>query len=76
MGLFTLFGKCVLGKSVLNKEYRDLYFRGCHLNPVLSLATLLAKKIGFKHFVCYLIAQFVGSFCGAMLVRVIFISTY
>ena len=34
---------------------------GCHVNPAVSLAMLIAKRIDFKDFIGYMIAQFIGA---------------
>jgi aquaporin Z len=33
---------------------------GCHLNPAISLAMFLLKKIDASRFIQYIIAQFIG----------------
>lgn len=38
---------------------------GCHINPAVSLAMLMNKKMTFEDFVSYLIAQFLGAFAGS-----------
>lgn len=40
---------------------------GCHINPAVSLACLITKRISAKDFVWYVIAQIVGAFLGAVL---------
>ena len=40
---------------------------GCHVNPAVSLACLLDKRMSVKDFIGYVIAQFVGGFLGALL---------
>lgn len=40
---------------------------GCHINPAVSLAMLISKKIDFKQFVGYVISQFVGALVGSLL---------
>lgn len=38
---------------------------GCHINPAVSLAMLITKKMTVKDFIGYLISQFVGALAGA-----------
>ena len=38
---------------------------GCHINPAVSLAMLISKKMSVKDFVGYIIAQFAGAIVGA-----------
>lgn len=40
---------------------------GCHINPAVSLAMLISKKITLKEFLVYIAAQIVGAFIGAVL---------
>ncbi len=41
---------------------------GCHINPAVSLAMLISKKMSVKDFVCYVAAQILGAIVGAVLV--------
>lgn len=38
---------------------------GCHINPAVSIAMLICKKISVKEFVAYVFAQFLGALAGA-----------
>ena len=38
---------------------------GCHINPAVSIAMLLSKKMSLKDFIGYVIAQFAGATVGA-----------
>ena len=40
---------------------------GCHINPAVSLAMLLSKRMTLKEFLVYVLAQIVGAFVGAAL---------
>lgn len=40
---------------------------GCHINPAVSLAMLISKKITLKEFLVYVAAQIIGAFVGALL---------
>lgn len=53
-GLVYLFCYYTLGK-----------LSGCHLNPAVSLAAFLTKKIEIKQFCFYILAQFLGAIVGA-----------
>lgn len=44
---------------------------GCHINPAVSLAMLISKKISTKDFVGYVVAQFLGALMGAVLLGVL-----
>ena len=41
---------------------------GAHINPAVSLAFLLQKKLDLKDFIGYVIAQVLGAICGSFLV--------
>lgn len=38
---------------------------GCHINPAVSIAMLISKKMSVKDFIGYVIAQFAGAIAGA-----------
>lgn len=38
---------------------------GCHINPAVSLAMLITKKMDVKDFIGYVVAQFAGAIAGA-----------
>ena len=40
---------------------------GCHINPAVSLAMLITKKLSLKDFIGYVLAQFIGAIAGAAL---------
>ncbi len=40
---------------------------GCHINPAVSFAMFLRKKITLKEFLVYVAAQIVGAFVGSLL---------
>ena len=44
---------------------------GCHINPAVSIAMLVSKKISVKDFIGYVIAQCVGAIAGAALLQVL-----
>ena len=48
---------------------------GCHINPAVSLAMLISKKMSAKDFFCYVIAQVLGAFAGAGLLMLIINNT-
>lgn len=38
---------------------------GCHVNPAVSFAVWISGRMGFKDFVCYVVAQLFGAAIGA-----------
>eukprot|EP00051_Salpingoeca_urceolata_P014120 m.178844 g.178844 ORF g.178844 m.178844 type:complete len:286 (+) comp17986_c1_seq2:1837-2694(+) len=41
------------------------HISAAHMNPATTLAFLVARKIGMSQFVCYIVAQLLGSLIGA-----------
>lgn len=41
---------------------------GCHINPAVSLAMLLNKRMDVKEFIGYVVSQFLGAIVGALLI--------
>ena len=48
---------------------------GCHVNPAISLAMLINKRINFKEFIVYVAFQFLGALAGAALLYFIISQT-
>ena len=44
---------------------------GCHINPAVSIAMLVSKKITLKDFCGYIVAQFLGAIAGAAVLNLI-----
>lgn len=60
------------GLTVMAMTYCYGPVSGCHINPAVSLAMLVAKKIDFKDFIIYIIAQFLGGIVGALVLLIFF----
>ena len=45
---------------------------GCHINPAVSIAMLVSKKMSVKDFIGYVIAQFLGAIAGAAILGLFF----
>ena len=56
------------GLSLLAMAYAIGPISGCHINPAVTLGILVAKKIGVKDAVLYMVAQIVGAIIGAALI--------
>ena len=52
------------GLSIVAMAYVIGNVSGCHINPAVSLAMLLSKKMSAKDFVFYVVAQVVGAIAG------------
>jgi len=57
------------GLSIVAMAYVIGNVSGCHINPAVSLAVLLNKKMNVKDFVCYVIAQIIGAIAAAALLQ-------
>ena len=55
------------GLVIVAMAYSIGNISGCHINPAVSLAMLISKKISLKEFCVYVAAQIVGAFVGAAL---------
>ncbi len=55
------------GLVIVAMAYSIGRISGCHINPAVSLAMLIAKKMSFMEFLAYVCAQIVGGFLGALL---------
>ncbi|MBQ9081580.1 MAG: aquaporin [Clostridia bacterium] len=56
------------GLVIVGMAYSIGNISGCHINPAVSFAMLLSKKMSLKDFVGYVIAQVFGAFLGALVV--------
>ena len=53
------------GLVIVAMAYSIGNISGCHINPAVSIAMLVAGKLSFKDFVGYIIGQFAGAIAGA-----------
>lgn len=53
------------GLSIVAMAYSIGRISGCHVNPAVSLAMLISKKMSVKDFCGYVIAQVLGAFAGS-----------
>ena len=53
------------GLVIVAMAYSIGNISGCHINPAVSIAMLINKKLSVKDFVGYVVAQFVGAILGA-----------
>ena len=53
------------GLAIVAMAYVIGNISGCHVNPAVSLAMLINKKMSLKDFVFYVLAQVLGAFAGA-----------
>ena len=63
------------GLAIVAMAYSIGPISGCHVNPAVSLAMLINKKISFMEFCYYAISQLLGAIAGAGLLYVILNAT-
>ena len=56
------------GLVIVAMAYSIGRISGCHINPAVSIAMLVSKKMSLKDFVGYVLAQIVGGFLGGLTV--------
>lgn len=64
------------GLSVISMAYVIGNISGCHINPAISFAMFLDKRISGKEFVKYVIAQIIGAIVGTLLLALIINSVF
>lgn len=69
--LGTLGIALAFGLSIVAMAYVIGDVSGCHINPAVTLAMFLSKKISFKECTFYMIAQVLGAILGIGLLYVI-----
>lgn len=62
VGVLTI--ALAFGLSIVAMAYVIGNISGCHINPAVSLAMLINKKMDVKDFILYVIAQCLGAFAG------------
>lgn len=72
--LGTLGIALAFGLSIVAMAYVIGNISGCHINPAVSLAMLINKKMTVKDFVGYVVAQVLGSIFGIAILYFIMIS--
>ena len=63
------------GLAIVAEAYVIGNISGCHVNPAVSLAMLISKKIDTKDFICYVIAQILGALAGTAILYLILSNT-
>ena len=60
------------GLVIVAMAYSIGNISGCHINPAVSIAMLIRKKITAKEFGLYVAAQVIGAFVGTLLLAALF----
>jgi aquaporin Z len=64
------------GLAIVALAYSIGNVSGCHVNPAVSLAMLINKKMTVQEFIGYVVAQFLGAIVGAFILVAIFTTKY
>ncbi len=59
------------GLSIVAMAYAIGHISGCHINPAVSFAMLILKKMTAKDFIGYVIAQILGALAGSAILLAI-----
>ena len=59
------------GLSIVAMAYVIGNVSGCHVNPAVSLAAFIDKRISAQDFLCYVASQVVGAVVGAGLLKIV-----
>lgn len=59
------------GLAIVAMAYSIGGISGCHVNPAVSFAMYLNKKISLKEFGFYALSQFIGAICGSAILYLI-----
>lgn len=63
------------GLAIIAEAYVIGNISGCHVNPAVSLAMLISKKLDVKDFVCYVVSQVLGAIAGTAILFFILSNT-
>ena len=63
------------GLAIVASAYVIGNISGCHINPAVSLAMLISKKMDSREFVCYVVAQVLGALTGSAILYLILTNT-
>lgn len=59
------------GLAIVAAAYAIGDISGCHINPAVSLAMLMQKKLSLSDFIAYVVAQVLGAIAGAALLSLL-----
>ncbi|MBQ3253857.1 MAG: aquaporin, partial [Acholeplasmatales bacterium] len=66
-GASTVATSLAFGLVIVAMAYSIGNVSGCHINPAVSIAMFIRKKLTLKEFLVYVASQFVGGIVGALL---------
>ncbi len=59
------------GLVIVAMAYSIGNISGCHINPAVSIAMWVSKKLSTKDFIGYVVAQFIGAILGAVVLNLL-----
>ena len=63
------------GLAIVAEAYVIGNISGCHVNPAVSLAMFISKKLSGKGFICYVVSQVLGALAGSAILFLILSNT-
>ena len=63
------------GLAIVASAYVIGNISGCHVNPAVSFAMYINKKLSLKEFVLYVLSQVLGAICGTAILYLILSNT-
>jgi len=63
------------GLAIVAEAYVIGNISGCHVNPAVSLAMFISKKLSGKDFICYVVSQVLGALAGSAILFLILSNT-
>ena len=63
------------GLAIVAMAYVIGGISGCHVNPAVSLAMLISKKMSIKDFICYVVSQILGALAGTLILFIVLKNT-
>ena len=63
------------GLAIVAMAYSIGKISGCHVNPAVSLAMYLNKKMDLREFACYVLSQVLGAICGTAILYLVLSNT-
>lgn len=72
LALTTLLIAFAFGLSIVAMAYSIGNVSGCHINPAVSFAMLIAKRMSVQDFAGYVVAQLIGGIFGAGILVALF----
>ena len=73
LGVDIVATSLAFGLAIIAMAYAIGNVSGCHVNPAVSLAMFINKKLTIKEFIFYVLAQIIGAFIGIGILYFIYV---